>query len=58
MRLAATTFEWAEDIDAARAQRAKERAEELLQHAHDRHEQSVAQARLNRALTRLGAAGK
>ena len=58
VRLAATTFEWAEDIDAARAQHAKEHAEELLQHAHDRHEQSVAQARLNRALTRLGAAGK
>ena len=58
VRLVATTFEWAEDIDAARAQRAKARAEELLQHAHDRHEQSVAQARLNRALTRLGAAGK
>lgn len=35
VRLVATTFEWAEDIDAARAQRAKARAEELLQHAHD-----------------------
>ena len=30
VRLVATTFEWAEDIDAARAQRAKARAEELL----------------------------
>ena len=56
--LLVSSAERPDEIDRARAERAKERAEELLQHAHDRHEQSVAQARLNRALTRLGAAGK
>ena len=58
VRLAPTTFEWAEDIDAARAQRAKEKAERQLNSAKDQHEQMVVQAKLNRALTRLHAAGK
>lgn len=53
VRLVATTFEWAENIDAARAQRAKERAEEQLQKATDKREIERAQARLKRALTRL-----
>ena len=35
VRLVATTFEWAEDIDADRAQRAKERAEQLIGKAKD-----------------------
>ena len=35
VRLVATTFEWAEDIDADRAQRAKERAEQLIEKAKD-----------------------
>ena len=38
VRLVATTFEWAEDIDADRAQRAKERAEQLIEKAKDQRE--------------------
>lgn len=53
VRLVATTFEWAEEIDAARAQRAKESAEARLQNAQDTHELELAKARLNRALTRI-----
>ena len=52
VRLVATTFEWAEDIDADRAQRAKERA------AKDQRELELAQARLKRALTRLQVTAK
>ena len=54
VRLVATTFEWAEDIDADRAQRAKERAEQLIEKAKDQRELELAQARLKRALTRRG----
>ena len=55
-RLVATTFEWAEDIDADRAQRAKERAEQLIE--KDQRELELAQARLKRALTRLQVTAK
>ncbi len=58
VRLVSTTFEWAEDIDAERARRAKERAEEQLQKAKDKHELEKAQARLKRALTRLSVTSK
>ena len=58
VRLEATTFEWAEDIDAERAQRAKARAEELIQKAADKREMEQAQARLKRALTRLSVTSK
>lgn len=53
VRLVATTFEWAEDIDTDRAQRAKERAEDALQKATEKAEIDRAQAKLKRALTRL-----
>lgn len=53
VRLVATTFEWAEDIDAGRAQRARERAEAALQKATEKAEIDRAQAKLKRALTRL-----
>ncbi|MBD5094511.1 MAG: ATP synthase F1 subunit epsilon [Subdoligranulum sp.] len=53
VRLVATTFEWAEDIDTDRAQRAKERAEDVLQKATEKAEIDRAQAKLKRALTRL-----
>lgn len=52
-RLVATTFEWAEDIDVDRAQRAKDRAEQLVAKAKDQRELELAQARLKRALTRI-----
>ena len=52
-RLVATTWEWAEDIDQARAEAAKKRAEELLARKDlDRREYEMAQARLKRALVR------
>lgn len=53
VNLAATTFEWAEDIDVSRAERARQRAEQLLQQHADARDQELAQARLKRALTRI-----
>lgn len=53
VRLVATTFEWAEDIDAARAARAKEEAERRIASARDAHELQLAKAKLSRALVRL-----
>lgn len=53
VRLVATTFEWAEDIDAARAARAKEEAERRIASARDVHELQLAKAKLSRALVRL-----
>ena len=53
VRLVATTWEWAEQIDHARAEAAKKRAEELLARKDlDRREYEMAQARLKRALVR------
>ena len=53
VRLVATTWEWAEDIDQARAEASKKRAEEILarKNLNDR-EYEMAQARLKRALVR------
>ena len=49
-RLVATTWEWAEDIDQARAEASKKRAEEILVRKNlDRREYELAQARLKRA---------
>lgn len=53
--LIATTFEWAEDIDLERAQRAKENAESRIAAAkNDKKELMLAQAKLQRALVRIG----
>ena len=52
-RLIATTWEWAEQIDQARAQAAKERAEKMLaQCSRDKRDCRMAEARLKRALVR------
>lgn len=52
-RLVATTWEWAEEIDQARAEASKKRAEELLARKNlDEREYELAQARLKRALVR------
>ena len=53
-RVLATTWEWSEDIDVERAERAKERAEETLKKTglSDR-EYNVAKAKLHRALVRI-----
>ena len=53
-RVMATTFEWAEDIDLERAERAKERAENALAQSkcQDR-ECTLLEAKLKRALMRI-----
>lgn len=55
--LVPTTFEWAESIDAARAEASQQRAEKILQKkdASDT-ELKLAQARLHRALVRRSVA--
>ncbi len=51
--LIATTWEWAEQIDQARAEASKKRAEEILRQKNlDNREYELAQARLKRALVR------
>lgn len=53
VRLVATTFEWAENIDKARADASKQKAESILKQTNvDPHELDLAQARLKRALVR------
>lgn len=53
VRLVATTWEWAEQIDQARAEASRQRAEELLKQKNlDEREYQLAQARLKRALVR------
>lgn len=52
--LVPTTFEWAEDIDEARAQASLERAQNVLSHKDSVSETDIklAEARLHRALVR------
>lgn len=53
-RLLATTWEWKEEIDEARAQAAKKRAEEMLAKGGlTDKEYRIAEAKLQRALVRL-----
>ena len=56
--LVATTFEWAENIDTARAERSAARAQAVLDNrsSHTSEEIALAEARLKRALVRTGAA--
>ena len=56
VKLVTTTFEFAEDIDLARAMRAKERAEEAIRSAKDERQLRIAKAKLTRALSRIGVA--
>ena len=56
VRLVATTFEWSEDIDKDRAQKAEEKARQKMQDAKDNVELELAKAKLYRALTRQKAA--
>ena len=53
VRAVFTTFEFSEDIDAERASRAKERAEELIKRASDKQALATAEAKLKRAINRL-----
>ena len=53
-RLLATTWEWQENIDEARARAAKERAEQMIAKGGlSDKEYKIAQAKLQRALVRL-----
>ena len=54
----ATTFEWAENIDMARAQRSAEKAKSIIESktGHTKQEIALAEARLKRALVRIGTA--
>lgn len=57
--LVPTTFEWAEDIDAARAARSQERAQQMLaQKDATKTDLALAEARLKRALVRQSVASK
>ena len=54
----ATTFEWAEDIDVKRAEQAAQNARAIIQDKtnHTKEEIALAEARLKRALVRIGSA--
>ena len=57
-RVLATTWEWKEDIDEERAEKAKIRAEKLLEDKNmDERDYRMAEARLKRALLRLDVKG-
>jgi len=57
VRLVATTWEWADQIDEARAAASKARAEAILERTDlDDREQQLAEARLKRALVRTSVA--
>lgn len=54
VRVIASTFEWAEDIDVARAMKAKEKAETKLEKAkHSDYEYKLAEIKLKKSLARL-----
>lgn len=56
--LAPTTFEWAEAIDAVRAENAKKSAEAMLGNASSDAEKKIAKRKLERAELRLKVANK
>lgn len=58
VRLVATTFEYADDIDVERAESAKRRAEERLAQAREERDIAIAKAKLSRALNRIDVAEK
>lgn len=58
VRVLATTFEWAEDIDAARAAEAEEKARAMLENKNlPETDLAIAEAKLKRALVRRSVAG-
>ncbi len=57
VKVAAITFEFSDEIDLARAQAAKERAEIAISSAKDERAVGVAKAKLARALNRINIAG-
>ena len=57
VKIAAITFEFADEIDVKRAEEAKERAESALSSAKDERTIRLASAKLKRALNRINIAG-
>ena len=57
VKLVCTIFEFAKDIDLARAKHAKEKAEETLKSANDDKMVKLAKAKLLRAIHRIDIAG-
>lgn len=53
VRLVATTFEWEEEIDTARAEAARDRAQKIISESKDDAEVELAKAKLSRALNRI-----
>ena len=53
VKVVATTFEFADDIDLERAEAAKAKAEEIIRASKDAREYTLAEARLKRALNRI-----
>ena len=59
VRVIASTFEWSEDIDVARAERAREKAETRLEKAkRSDFEYKLAEIKLKKSLARLRVSGK
>lgn len=60
VRLVATTFEWADEIDVDRAQRSEEKARKVLDDRDRRSDKDIklAEARLKRSLVRQGVASR
>ena len=57
VKLVATTFEFADEIDLNRAKAAKEKAEEAIRRAKNDREIVIAKAKLQRAISRISVAG-
>lgn len=54
VRVMATTFEWADEIDLARAERAQQEAQERMNRLrHDDRAYALAEAKLKRAMVRI-----
>ena len=56
VKVICTTFEFADEIDLARAMAAKEKAEAAIRHAEDERSVRVAHAKLARAINRINVA--
>lgn len=55
VRINASTFEWSDNIDVERAQKAKEKAETMIKNRNSERELKIAQYKLKKALIRLEA---
>ena len=58
VKVVATTFEWADEIDVDRAKASMARAEKMLENPKDAHTVQYANARIKRARVRLSVAEK